>query len=602
WHPVPECAPIELLRLTSAAAADDADVVVAIDFGTRNTGIRVRWRRTLIPGKPAGTVDAVGDRGDSARFPTQMVLHLKEHSFRWGSEAAEYAAARRMSVDEIAVDNLKTYLREDQQRFSHLRPEWTNEGLLARYFERVFSRVDEYFRTADPDRPLARANLRIRYVLTRPVLDANEGDEVGQRYERVLLEAVTGCGVAEDAVTLVQEPVAAAVGIARRRAEELLALPDGAAVAVVDSGGGTSHVALGKVKLHAGTVSLEVAGSYSLRLAEENPAMEAIGALERHGFEGRREVGGNVLDSVFLFGLATEAGRILESEGRPIPANIWLRAGDRPSPPGSMAAQARVRDIRNVARRLKERFARASTQYLNRTPGAVRSADEVLPFPHREDLQGIYLVHALYDEAVLGPVLDPVVSELVQRITEARAPGTLVPPDVRRVFYVGGTNVDPFVRQHFARAFPFAAPDEDPQSQSDARIAERMNAVVDGAVWLGEQLYAPSPLRLVLQVGEREESLIEVDAPLVPESLASPRFFAALLQPGEELEARLVASGSELPHPVEVARGFYRNDTVSPHEVVVAATVGRERGCVAELQTPGGRAPLWRFQLAEAGP
>jgi hypothetical protein len=330
--------------------------------------------------------------------------------------------------------------------------------------------------------------------------------------------------------------------------------------------------------------------------------MEAIGALERHGFEGRREVGGNVLDSVFLFGLATEAGRILESEGRPIPANIWLRAGDRPSPPGSMAAQARVRDIRNVARRLKERFARASTQYLNRTPGAVRSADEVLPFPHREDLQGIYLVHALYDEAVLGPVLDPVVSELVQRITEARAPGTLVPPDVRRVFYVGGTNVDPFVRQHFARAFPFAAPDEDPQSQSDARIAERMNAVVDGAVWLGEQLYAPSPLRLVLQVGEREESLIEVDAPLVPESLASPRFFAALLQPGEELEARLVASGSELPHPVEVARGFYRNDTVSPHEVVVAATVGRERGCVAELQTPGGRAPLWRFQLAEAGP
>jgi hypothetical protein len=601
WPVLPGGNPIELIRLAADGVADDADVVVAVDFGTRNTGIRVRWRRTLVPSKPAGTVEAVGDRGDNPRFPTQMVLHLREQSFRWGSDAAEYAQARRMSVDEIAVDNLKTYLREEGQRFSHLRPEWTHEGLLARYFERVFSRLDEYFRTVDPAQPLARAHLRVRYVLTRPVLDANEGDEVGQRYERALLDAAAACGVSEEDVTLVQEPVAAAVGIARRRAEELLALPDGAAVAVVDSGGGTSHVALGRVRLQAGTVSLEVTGSYALRLGDENPAMEAIGALERHGFEGRREVGGNVLDSVLLFGLATEAGRILESEGRPIPSNIWLRAGDRPSPAGSMAAQARVRDIRNIARRMKERFARASTQYLNRAPGAIRSPDEVLPFPHREDLQGIYLVHALYDENVLGPVLDPVVGELGQRIVATRTGGSLIPSDVRRVFYVGGTNVDPFVRQHFGRLFPFAAADEDPESQSDARIAERLNAVVDGAVWYGERLYAPSPLTLVLHTGEREETLIEAGAPLVPEALAAPRFFAAPLQPGEELEARLMAAGGGLPEALEVARGFYRNDTASLQEVVVAATVARERGCVAEVQAPGGRLPLWRFQLAEAG-
>jgi hypothetical protein len=312
-------------------------------------------------------------------------------------------------------------------------------------------------------------------------------------------------------------------------------------------------------------------------------------------------VGGNVLDSALLFGLATEASRLLESEGRPIPANIWLRAGDRPSPAGSMAAQARVRDIRNIARRMKERFARASTQYLNRAPGAIRSPDEVLPFPHREDLQGLYLVHALYDENVLGPVLDPVVGELGQRIVAARTGGALIPSDVRRVFFVGGTNVDPFVRKHFGRLFPFAHADDDPDSQSDARIAERLNAVVDGAVWFGERLYAPSPLTLTLHAGEREETLVEAGAPLVPEALAAPRFFAAPLQPGEELEARLVAAGGGLAEPLEVARGFYRNDTAAPQEVVVAATVARERGCVAEVQAPGGRLPLWRLQLAEAG-
>ncbi|MGV3723833.1 MAG: hypothetical protein ACO1SX_23290, partial [Actinomycetota bacterium] len=115
WPLIPGQDAVDLLRLQDAPARGDADAVVAIDFGTRNTSIRVRWRRTLIPTKPVGTVDAVGDRGQSGRFPTQMVLHLREQSFYWGSEAAEYVAAQRMSVDEIAVDNLKTYLREGDE-------------------------------------------------------------------------------------------------------------------------------------------------------------------------------------------------------------------------------------------------------------------------------------------------------------------------------------------------------------------------------------------------------------------------------------------------------------------------------------------------------
>lgn len=589
---------LPLIRLTTVAREAEADVVVAIDFGTRNTSLRVRWRRTLISAKPAGTVDAVGDRDDSPRFPTQMVLHLQDLTFRWGSDAAEYALARRMTPDEIAVDNLKTYLREGHQRFVHLHPEWTNEELLARYFQRIFQRLDEYFRQADPACPLQRSGLRVRYVVTRPVLDANEGDEVGQKYERALLDALARCGVTEDEVVLAQEPVAAAVGIARRRAGELLSLADGAPVAVVDSGGGTSHVAVGRVRLEAGQVSLDLTGSYALRLGEDNPALEAILALEKHGFEGRREVGGNVLDSALLFGLATEADRLLESDGPPIPRNIWLRAGERPAPAGSLAAQSRVRDIRTIARRMKERFARASTQYLNRPPGAPREAGEVLPFPHREDLQGIALVHALYDEHVLAPALDPVVGELSTRIQATQTTGGIRPGDVRRVFYVGGTNVDPFVRLRFGRAFPLAPPDSEASSQSDERIAERLHAVVDGAVWFGEQLYAPAPLRLTLRLGQRQELVLPAAAPLLPAALASPRFYPCVLQPGEELDACLLAAGDEATS-WEVARGFYRNETGQAEEVVLSLGVSREQGCVAELQVREGRLPQWRVLLAE---
>lgn len=598
WPVLPGEAPVPLIRLTELPGESTADVVVAIDFGTRNTSIRVRWRRTLLPAKPAGTVDAVGDREDSPRFPTQMVLHLQDLSFRWGSDAAEYALARRMTADEIAVDNLKTYLREGQQRFVHLRPEWTNEELLARYFQRIFQRLDDYFRGADPERPLQRANLRIRYVVTRPVLDANEGDEVGRQYERALLDALGRCGVGPEDVLLVQEPVAAAVGIARRRAAELLALGDGAPVAVVDSGGGTSHVAVGRVRLETGQVSLDLTGSYALRLADDNPAMEAIQALERHGFEGRREVGGNVLDSALLFGLATEAERLLESDGPPIPRNIWLRAGERPAPAGSLAAQSRVRDIRTIARRMKERFARASTQYLNRPPGAPREPGEVLPFPHRQDLQGIALVHALYDEHLLAPTLDPVVQELVARLRASQGTEGVQPGDVRRVFYVGGTNVDPFVRLRFGRAFHLAPAENDAASQSDERIAERLHAVVDGAVWFGERFYSPAPLRLSLCLGEEREIVLESGAPLLPAVLASPRFYPCRLQPGEELQASLLAEG-EAPSAWEVARAFYRNETGTAEEVVLSVTVSEELGCVAELQARAGRLPQWRVLLTE---
>ena len=71
---------------------------------------------------------------------------------------------------------------------------------------------------------------------------------------------------------------------------------------------------------------------------------------------------------------------------------------------------------------------------------------------------------------------------------------------------------------------------------------------------------------------------------------------------GEELDAALVAAGGGLAEPVIVARGFYRNATGAPQEVVLAAAVSRERGAVAELQAGNERLPQWRVALAEGEP
>jgi hypothetical protein len=600
WEALADRPPLSLIRMRDPRPDGGADVVVAIDFGTRNTGVRVRWRRTLVPSKPAGTVDAVGDRGSAARFPTQMVLNVNERGMRWGKDAADYIAASRMTSEEIAVGNLKSALRAGVDRFTPHNPAWTNSELLARYFERLFGRLDEYFRTADPAAPLTREGMQVNYVVCRPVLDANEGDEIGRRYESALRSALARSGVDEKDLRFVHEPVAAAIGIARRRDEALLSLPEGAAIAVVDSGGGTTDVALARVRLQEGRVGLDLAGTYSLRLADENPGIEA---LEYFGMDDR-ELGGNVLDWCLAHRLSVRAKDVLETDGKPVPERIFYGTARETGEAGgaSTASAAALRNFVLNCRRMKEAFAHSSTQYLNRVPGK-GVPGEILPYPTREDLQGVYLVHSRYEERLLRPLLQPIIGTLNERcaaITEP-AEGHVRPTEVRRVFYVGGTNIDPFVRMNFSRAFPLAKPEVGGDSQSDERIEERLHAVVEGAVWLDEQLFPSSPLSLALMLRGEEHGLVRAGAAVPPAGVSPPRFFSQVLEPAEELEAGLIASGEGLPASVEVARALYRNETDSAQEVTLAIQISRERGVSAEVRTGETSAPQWRFNLVPDG-
>jgi hypothetical protein len=601
WTPEPDREAVPLIRLESARREVGADVIVGIDFGTRNTSVRVRWRRTLTPVKPEGTVDVVGDRVGSARFPTEMVVHLRERHFLWGSEADAYIQTNRLADDEFPVENLKTNLREGDEPFiEKYGKDYTCANLVARYFEQVFARLDAYFGTADPALPLTRESLQIRYVMTRPVLDANEGDIKGRVYEQALVAALARCGVEEGQITFVHEPVAAAIGIAKRREQELLGL-QGQAVAVVDAGGGTTDVALARVQLQNGRVALDVVGSYALQLQPNNPAHAA---LKWFGLSDRVEVGGNVLDCGLAYQLLAAADSLLETDARPVPRHLEFMP---PQEEGTAALQAaRSREPLLICRRMKERFARFSKQYLNRPRNQPPAAGEVLPFANRPEYEGIYLEHELVDRHLFVPVLNPVVEDLSERMGRAQSATEGVrPSQVRRVFYVGGTNIDGFVRQRFGRAFPGAVAETDADAQSDERIAERLHAVVEGAIWFDEQLYAPSPLTLTVRLGSlerpsQEQTLVAAGAALLPAALAQTRFLTTILEVQEELDAALIAADGGLAESTCVARGFYRNEEDTAQEVTLRVAVSRERGATALLTVGTRLLDQWRFMLVEA--
>lgn len=588
WFAGPDAEPIPLRRLGSVAGNVGEDVVIAIDFGTRNTGVRARWRHSLVEGKPKGVVDVIGDRDGNARFPTEMALHRNGRSFRWGSDVPR----GMLGQDEIRIRNLKTLLRVDAEPYLQENPRWTNAYLLERYFEQLFGRIDDYFKTADAS--LSRDNLNIRYVMTRPVLDANEGDTQGRRYELALTTALEQCGVAATQITFVHEPVAAAYGIAKRRAQELLAMGEGAAVAVIDAGGGTTDIAIGYVSLREGRVALDIRGTYALHLDTANPALRAV---ERFGTSDRHEFGGDVLDYALTDRLLTDATALLETEGRPVPQR--LEVSTTPLDPAEQ--QRRESELVLSCRTMKEAFAHVSTQHLTRSATQAVREHEHFIFANRPEYEGIYLEQSLVGDQLIAPILQAPLESLREEMEadgfEAQG---IRASKVKHIFYVGGTNIEFYLRQQFQEAFPNSPRlQAEGQEGVEERIAERLNAVVEGAVWCDEALFGASPLTLTLALNQTEKWRLPQGDPLPPESAARVDRFLVQLEPFQELDATLSAAGSGLPEALSVARGFYRNTSESMQEGALQIRVSREKGVTATLVINGRSYEQWRVALVE---
>ncbi len=586
WMIGPDEERVGLQRLPAAPDEAGPDIVLSIDFGTRNTGVRVRWRHELVVGKQKGLVEAIGDRDGNPRFPTEMAMHRTGRSFQWGSEVPRGI----LPADVIRISNLKTYLRVGAEPFVKENPQWTNSYLLERYFEQLFVRIDEYFKAVDA--ALFRQNLNIRYVITRPVLDANDGDSQGRQYEAQLLKALQRCSIAPQHVLFVYEPVAAAYGIARRHVGDLLALGEGAIIAVIDAGGGTTDVAIAQVSLREGRLALAIKGAYALHLDSGNPALASV---VRFGATDRLELGGDVLDYALTHMLLSNAAELLETEGRPVPQSLDVSAVPLE------AAEQRRREAELVlsCRTMKEAFAYISTHHLTLPADQQMRPHEHCIFPNRSEYEGIYLEQSLFGDHLIAPILKAPIEDLLERMEQDSFKEAGVrPSQVRQVFYVGGTNIEFYFRQQLHNAFP-NSPSllAEGQEGVEERISERLNAVVEGAVWCDELMFAASPLDLKLTVAASERPLITIGDPLPPESSAPLRPFLVRLEPLQELETTLIASHTALTEPVAVARGHYRNLSESVEEGTLQVRISRERGVVATLVINSTAYEQWRVQL-----
>jgi len=582
WEAGPEKAQIPIVCLKEPGNGAGYDVVVAIDFGTRNTRIRVRWRHSMIIEKFAGTIDNIGDtEDDNSRFPTAMILEKDDRSFHFGKEAQQRIDLNQLQPGEYAVENLKTDIRNDNERFIEINKKWTNEYLLSRYFEPIIKRIDDYFSKAG----VARGNLKVQYIITRPVMDYNEGDTLGKRYEDIFRLVLMNHNIEPDDIVFVLEPEAASIGIGISRQEELLAINEDDPVAVIDAGGGTTDISLARVSLKNGRISLDVKQSIPVRLDDGNILHEALAEFDG---SDHVEFGGNSLDCALAYGIMKKPEEIMETTNYPIPK--WFK----PPEPNVFPNQCRT---------MKEAAAWHQRLYLSHVPDNMMSNPEHSQkpiFPNDAKLEGIYLDWGHFDEVVYESIFSPLTAETRKQLSTGN--GHIQPGQIRRVFYVGGTNIDSAVRRRFSTIFGKGiASDNDPNAQSDPRIEERLNAVVDGAVWFGEQIFHPCTVDLFSLINGDKKPLLHRGDPVKSKSIRPPDVFPKMIQidAGEEIDAALLVGHPDLPEPVEAARAFYRNDSASEIETTLKITITREDGVEAVLNVDGGEIQMWNFLLFE---
>jgi hypothetical protein len=252
-------------------------------------------------------------------------------------------------------------------------------------------------------------------------------------------------------------------------------------------------------------------------------------------------------------------------------------------------------------RTMKEAFAYVSTHHLTRSANQPAREHEHFIFANRPDYEGIYLEQSLVGDHLIAPILRTPLENLREEMEQDgfEAEG-IRPSKVKHIFYVGGTNIEFYLRQQFQEAFPNSPRlQAEGQEGVEERIAERLNAVVEGAVWCDEALFASSPLNLTLTLDQTEKWRLQQGDPLPPESAAGVDRFLVQLEPYQELDATLSAAGSGLPQPIPIARGFYRNDSEAMQEGALQVRVSREKGVTATLVINGRSYDQWRVALVE---
>ncbi|HEV2472968.1 MAG TPA: hypothetical protein VGS41_09905, partial [Chthonomonadales bacterium] len=228
--------------------------IVSLDFGTCNSSAILRDMQVEDPVLAVSSIP----HGEP-RKPSCMYYSRKNERWRYGEEAIASMLAEADS-QSVFVDRLKDYLCGKEEPFRRQAEEAGLPDLDQFTVDQILARFFRYWRREIERTLLQRsdgAEPEVHYVFSVPVLDA------GPLYQKHLERMKTGLAAAgfatEDSsqYTFVQEPVAAVLyfligkarnEVARERFAAMLQgspLQKGVPLALIDSGAGTTDVAIG---------------------------------------------------------------------------------------------------------------------------------------------------------------------------------------------------------------------------------------------------------------------------------------------------------------------------------------------------------------------
>ena len=264
--------PIEIRQLGLRKGKFKPKLVVGIDFGTVNSSVLIR--------------EVATDKEvwiDKERFPSLLYVPFDpRENPAIGSDAEEYFG----SSSGLLVEGIKTLLRREVESYQG----FSVEELLEKYLRVLREKIEKCFQENG-----WRDRGDVLYVFTLPVLDA------GERYKKQrdrMRKAAVAAGFPDDDEVLwfLEEPVAAAL-FCLRYSEDVFGGNIPEKFAVLDAGGGTTDVCVGRVSVDEhGRWSFDVEKAFSLH-SESSEAREFYHKLiYGEGHVPEDQFGGRLLD------------------------------------------------------------------------------------------------------------------------------------------------------------------------------------------------------------------------------------------------------------------------------------------------------------------
>ena len=216
-------------------------------LGTKRIAIRA-YGKGLFSTLDKKIVDIDEIEGNS--FPPTMLLDVKTGKGKYFFREAEN---RTKDKKFKKIENLKTYLRDFNDKYTNDNKDWTNEYLLSILFSEISKRIKtcyyELFKRKEEKVPTNFNEYfeKPEYVFSYPIL---ESDEKTEKYKNIFKKAFInsfGEKIEESQIKFISEPEAI-FNYIKSKKDIISNLDNDELFAIVDAGAGTTDFSIGRIK------------------------------------------------------------------------------------------------------------------------------------------------------------------------------------------------------------------------------------------------------------------------------------------------------------------------------------------------------------------